>query len=66
MEEERKKREAQDHMEKLKIKKELAQKAAEVSNHGVNCLWRVSYAVEKEGSLWFSPAFMVAIEYFRL
>lgn len=30
MEGERKKREAQDHMEKLKIKKELAQKAAEV------------------------------------
>lgn len=31
MEEERKKREAQDKVEKAKMKKELAQKAAEVS-----------------------------------
>lgn len=32
MEGERKKREAQDNMEKAKIKKELAQKAAQVSD----------------------------------
>lgn len=38
MEGERKKRETQDNMEKAKIKKELAQKAAEVSEPGLKSL----------------------------
>lgn len=40
MGEERKKRETQDNMEKAKIKKELAQKAAEVSLPGL-CSWDI-------------------------
>lgn len=68
MEEERKKREAQDNMEKAKIKKELAKKAAEVSDLRVNWLQRVSYLTEKHGGLCerFSPSYMVTMEHFPL
>lgn len=50
MEEERKKRETQDTLEKAKIKKELAQKAAEVSEpvvnslRGVLCYWEAGHS----------------------
>lgn len=62
MEGERKKREAQDNMEKAKIKKELAKKAAEVNKHGVNSLQKVlSLCLSDENGLLVSVMIQVIL-----